>query len=227
MQAYPARNFKLSDDSRQTPLVISPLPMLLDSIQGITKVNHGALFDLWTKYGKWDSEGPLLFEKREVVRQTGDQRASVDVNVPTSCYLLKLPEYYRQSHRFVVSDILIRDDYVRALNDICYFATHMALPPPQHGQSSSPGDFKNPFLNSVLSNVTAVSLLGHPGIGKQCEARRNCDSSSSLLDQGKAFGCTSFLHSVSSQDVLQSTTTNPKFVLSLTQMACMKYHLQN
>jgi hypothetical protein len=87
----------------------------LDSIKGIKKVvKSGALFTLWTKYGKWESEGPSLFEKREVERQAGDQRASADVDVPTTCNLLKLSEDDRDFHRFVVSGILIRDDYLQA-----------------------------------------------------------------------------------------------------------------
>jgi hypothetical protein len=40
--------------------------MLLDFIKGVNKVNGGSLHTLWTKYGKWESEGPSLFEERAV-----------------------------------------------------------------------------------------------------------------------------------------------------------------
>jgi hypothetical protein len=149
--------------------------MLLDSIKGVKKVvDSGSLYTLWTKYGKWESEGPSLFEKRAVLRETGDRRASPGIDVPTSCFVLRLSEEDRIEHGLVVSDILIRDDYRQVLDDICYFATHNDLPALQHDTGSSSGEFKNPFFNTVPSNFTAaVTLLGHPGIGKQCDARPN------------------------------------------------------
>jgi hypothetical protein len=56
---------------------------------------------------------------------------------------------------------------------------HNRLPPPQHNAGSSSGSFKNPFFNNEQSSITAaVTLLGHPGIGMQCDVRRNCDFSS-------------------------------------------------
>ncbi|KIM90408.1 hypothetical protein PILCRDRAFT_1716 [Piloderma croceum F 1598] len=111
--------------------------MLPDSIQGITKApNNNSLYTLWTKYGKY-SEGPLLFEGRSLSEQT------------------------RKELNFVVSE----DDYRQALDDICNFATNKALPPPLHDFSF--GGFKNPFLNTEQSGmIGAVTLLGHPGIGK-------------------------------------------------------------
>jgi hypothetical protein len=50
--------------------------MPLDSIAGITKVagSDCALLALWTKYGQWESEGPLMFEERPVQRQAGHLR---------------------------------------------------------------------------------------------------------------------------------------------------------
>jgi hypothetical protein len=87
---------------------------------------------------------------------------------------LKLSEDDRIEHALTVSDILVRDDYRQALDDICYFATHNDLPPLQHNTSSSSGEFKNPFFNTEPSSITAaVTLLGHPGIGQQCNARRD------------------------------------------------------
>src|ERR1700727_588088 len=106
--------------------------LLLDSITGITKVadRDHAFFTLWTKYGKWESEGPLVFEKRPVQRQTGHLRASAGVDVPTSCTVLNLSDIDRREYGLAVSDILIRDDYLKSLYDICQFATHCSLPPP-------------------------------------------------------------------------------------------------
>jgi hypothetical protein len=49
-----------------------------------------ALFTLWTKYGKWESERPLMFEERAVQRQSEHLRASAGVDVPTSCTVLNL-----------------------------------------------------------------------------------------------------------------------------------------
>jgi len=87
------------------------------------------------------------------------------IDVPASCLVFKLPEETRRERNLVVSDILIRDDYRQALDDICNFATNKGLPPPLHDFSS--GDFENPFLDKQSSMVGAVMLLGHPGIGKQ------------------------------------------------------------
>jgi hypothetical protein len=132
---------------------------MLPDIQGITKVpNNNSLYTLWTKYGKWDSEGPLLFEERSVLRQTGDRRASNDVDVPASCFVFRLSEQTRRERNLVVFDILIRDDYRQALDDICNFATNKALPPPLHNFSSRA--FRNPFLNTEQSMIGAVTLLG-------------------------------------------------------------------
>lgn len=149
--------------------------MLLDSIQGVNKVvNGGSLHTLWTKYGKWESEGPSLFAKRAVLRETGDRRASPGIDVPTSCCVLKLSEDDRIEHDLAVSHILVRDDYRQALDDICYFATHNDRPPSHHNTSYPSGELKNPFFNTEPSNITAaVTLLGHPGIGKQFDDRRH------------------------------------------------------
>ena len=143
--------------------------MLLDSIAGITKVADGdhPLFTLWTKYGKWESERPLMFEERAVQRQTGHLRASAGVDVPTSCIVLNLSDEDRQEHQLAVSDILIRDDYLKSLYDICHFATHRQFPPP-NDTDELPATFYNPFLNNgVRSTKNGVSLLGHPGTGTQ------------------------------------------------------------
>ena len=147
--------------------------MSLDSIKGVKKVvKGGSLHTLWMKYGKWESEKQSLFEKRAVLRETGDRRAS-SIDVPASYFVLKLSEDDRNKYRLVVSSILIREDYRRALDDICHFATHNELPSLQHDTGYS-GEFKNPFFNTVPSNRTAaVTLLGHPGIGMQCDAHRN------------------------------------------------------
>jgi hypothetical protein len=52
--------------------------MLLDSIKGVKKVvKGGSLYTLWTKYGKWETEGPSLFEKRAVLRETGHRLVSM------------------------------------------------------------------------------------------------------------------------------------------------------
>jgi hypothetical protein len=143
--------------------------MWLDSIKDIEKVTSGALYTLWTKYGKWESEGPSLFEKREVLRETGDRRASADV--PTSYFVLKLSEEDRSGYRLSISSILIRENYRQVLNNICYFATHNVLPPPNLLNASPSEEFENPFFNTEPSNLTAaVTLIGHPGIGKQCDA---------------------------------------------------------
>jgi hypothetical protein len=143
--------------------------MLLDSIAGITKVDDRdrALFILWAKYGKWESERWLMFEERAVQRQSGHLRASAGVHVPTSCTVLNLSDEDRQEHGLAVSDILIRDDYLKSLYDICHFATHRQFPPP-NDTDELPAKFYNPFLNNgVRSTENAVSLLGHPGIGTQ------------------------------------------------------------
>ena len=153
--------------------------MLFDSIAGITKVadEDHALFTLWTKYGKWESERPLMFEEREVQRQSGHLRASADVHVPTSCIVLNLSDEDRQEYQLAVSDILIRDDYLKSLDDICHFATHRQFPPPNNADGL-PVRFHNPFLNNgVPSKENAVTLLGHPGIGTQQCLRMCCYSS--------------------------------------------------
>ncbi|KAF8524245.1 hypothetical protein JB92DRAFT_3109660 [Gautieria morchelliformis] len=139
--------------------------MSLDSIQGIKKVDvGGSFYTLWAKWGKWETERSLLFEQRAVVRQTGVDRAGIDV--PASYSVLKLSQEDREEHGLHISGILIRDDYRQALDDISYFATHYNLPL-QDATGSYSGEVDNPFYNTVPSNVTgAVTLLGHPGIGK-------------------------------------------------------------
>jgi hypothetical protein len=148
--------------------------MLLDSIEGVEKMVEGRpLYTLWTKYGKWESEGPSLFEERAVQREIGRRQASPGVDVPASYFVLKLSAEDRSARTFAVSSILIRDEYRQALDDICYFATNNKLPPLQQDRAYS-AEFENPFFNTVPSNITAaVILLGHPGIGKPCDARRN------------------------------------------------------
>ena len=99
-----------------------------------------------------------------MLRQIGDSRASNDVDVPASCFVFRLSEQTRRALNLVVSDILIRDDYRQALDDICNFATNRVLPPLLHDFSSR--DFENPFLDKGSGMIGAVILLGHPGIGK-------------------------------------------------------------
>ena len=152
--------------------------MLFDSIAGITQVTDEdhALFTLWTKYGKWEPESPLMFEERAVQRQSGKIRASKGVVVPTSCTVLKLSDEDRQEYQLAVSDILIRDDYLKSLYDICHFAIHREFPP-SNDAVELPTRFYNPFINNgVPSTENGVTLLGHPGIGtRQC--LRMCGSS--------------------------------------------------
>jgi hypothetical protein len=200
---------------------------MLPDIQGIKKVsNNNSLYTLWTKYGKWDSEGTLLFEERSVLRQIGDSRASNDVDVPASCFVFRLSEQTRRELNLVVSDILIRDDYRQVLDDIYNIATNKALLP-LHDFSS--GAFRNPFLNTEQSMIGAVTLLGHPGIGKQSMQYNVCDFSSCPPgpSQAKAFGYISSLYSVFLRDVQLSTTQASyamisESVTSLTQMAYTK-----
>jgi hypothetical protein len=83
--------------------------------------------------------------------------------MPTSCAVLKLSDKDRQEYGLVVSDILIRDDYLKSLYDICHFATHRKLPP-QNDADELSARFYNSFLNNgVPSMANAVTLLGHPG----------------------------------------------------------------
>ena len=138
-----------------------PSQMPLDSIPGVKAIvdDDRALFTLWTKYGKWDSENPLMFKEQVVNRQDG---ALPGVNVPKSCILLHLSDEDRGEYALDVSSILIREDYLKTLQDICHFAAHRVLP----DSDKSPIAFSNPFLNNeIVSRSIAVTLLGHPGIG--------------------------------------------------------------
>ena len=141
--------------------------MPLDSIPGIVKVVNKShtLSTLWTKYEKWESEGPRMFSKRAVQRQNGHLRASASVEVPDSCTMLHLSNEDRDGYALRVSDILIRDDYLKSLCDICHFATHHRLPPPDDALDG-PIQFHNPFVDHEgKSTEASVVLLGHPGIG--------------------------------------------------------------
>ncbi|KAF5379246.1 hypothetical protein D9615_006049 [Tricholomella constricta] len=140
--------------------------MPLDSIPGVEAIvdNDRAFFTLWTKYGKWDSENPSMFKEQEVNRQDG---ALPGVDVPESCILLHLSDEDRGEYDLNVSSILIREDYLKTLQDICHFAAHSELPDTGSRSDKSPIAFSNPFLNNkIVSMSIAVILLGHPGIGK-------------------------------------------------------------
>ncbi|KIL71128.1 hypothetical protein M378DRAFT_201760 [Amanita muscaria Koide BX008] len=142
--------------------------MPFDSIPGVIQVadTDCALFILWTKYGKWESEGPKVFTERAVQRQDGHLRASAGVDVPDSCTVLQLSDKDRAEYGLSVSDILIRDDYLKSLCDICHLSTQPVLPP-QNNTVEGPIRFYNPFFdNEVQSKECAVTVLGHPGIGK-------------------------------------------------------------
>ncbi|KAF8806595.1 hypothetical protein BYT27DRAFT_7141270 [Phlegmacium glaucopus] len=142
---------------------------MLPDTKGITKVrNDNSLYTLWTKYGKWDSEGSSLFQQRPVPRQTGNDRASDDINVPATCLIFALPDDLQKELKLTVSNVLIRDDYCQALNDVWNFAADNGLPPPLHESSTGTQDFKNPYLQVTQQSsiIGAVTLLGHPGIGK-------------------------------------------------------------
>ena len=102
-----------------------------------------------------------------------DLRASDDIDVPALCTLLNLSDEDRDEYELSVSDILIRDDYLKSLYDICHFATHRQFPPP-----NDTVELDIPFLNNgVPSTVNAVTLFGHPGVGTQRHLRM-CGSSS-------------------------------------------------
>jgi hypothetical protein len=176
--------------------------MLLDSIGGVEKVVEGrSLYTLWTKYGKWESEGPSLFEERAVQREIGPGQASPGIDVPASYFVLKLSEEDRSALALGVSSILIRDEYRQALDDICYFATHNDLPPLQQDRA---------YSAELVSSATLVGI---------------CDYTYCRHDQGKGFGNLSCSYFESSQDIQLSTTSNPISFMSLTRMAYMKWTL--
>jgi hypothetical protein len=153
--------------------------MLFNSIAVITRVTDKdhALFTLWTKYGKWESERLLMFEEHAVQHQGGNLQALDGVVVPTLCTMLKLSDKDRQEYQSAVSDILIRDNYLKLLYDICHFAIHCEFLP-SNDVDELLARFYNPFLNTGIPSMeNGVTLLGHPGIGtRQC--LRMCGSSS-------------------------------------------------
>lgn len=106
-----------------------------------------------------------MFTGRVVQRQDGHLRASAGVDVPNSCTVLQLSDKDRAEYRLGVSGILIRDDYLTSLGDICHFAAQRVFP--QNDAADDPITFDNPFLDNNVQNIRgAVTLLGHPGIGK-------------------------------------------------------------
>ena len=90
-----------------------------------------------------------------------------EVVVPNLCTVLQLSDRDRAHYGFMLSDILNRDDYLKALCDVRHFATQGVFPP-QNDAAEVPIAFHNPFFGlEEQSTTAAVTLLGHPGIGMQ------------------------------------------------------------
>ncbi|KAH8109912.1 hypothetical protein DFH11DRAFT_1515004, partial [Phellopilus nigrolimitatus] len=112
----------------------------------------------------WRKPFESVFEKREISPSEGDSTP-----VPRQCLVCRaLPGDPN------IDGILVRNEYLQALQDIIVLSTDYTARFPVHGEdtaSALPLEFTNPFLGNASTNehkigARGVAVFGHPGIGK-------------------------------------------------------------